>query len=83
MAEYRLVCVGDVVPGSLQPEHLGLSFPHGTTVLTQCPGGTYWTEDGTVFQPLTVQDGLTLSGAIIGVWAVGWAGRQVIRVIRR
>lgn len=73
MAEYKFNCIADVVP------------PNTTTLnlVTDCPGGSGWVVENDWMEPLTSAEGSLLTAAIIGVWAVGWGARQVIRVIRR
>lgn len=73
MAQFRFICIADVIP------------PNNTTLVlsSSCPGGSGWIEDTQWLEPLSYTEGFELASAIVLVWIAGWGARQVIRVIRR
>jgi hypothetical protein len=50
---------------------------------TQACAGPVWVEYAGGLPPLSATDGAQISAAIVGVWAIGWAIRQCVRVMRR
>ena len=50
---------------------------------TQTCAGPVWVEYAGGLPPLSATDGTEIAGAIVGVWALAWVVRQLVRVIRR
>jgi hypothetical protein len=42
-----------------------------------------WVQELGGFPPLSITDGLEISGAILGVWVLGFIVREIVRVLRK